>query len=774
MSRISADGTQLLYTTFIGGNQAEFPLDLVVNSAGDAFVVSQTPSSNLPTMNAFDSMLGGTSDYAVHRLDSSGALTYGTYYGGPDEEGAFDDGGIALAPNGDVYITGRTSSLPPTGIDVLNAYQTTCTGQCAFVAGFDTDQSFASSFVYGSYVGGNSDDGGQDIDVDSAGDLYVFGFTDSSTGLVDAAQAFQAVTNNVNDQDNFLIVLDTSLSGSSQRVYSTYIGSPGAEAEPRGGVMVESASAVFVTGATDGAADTTFPYTAGFPIKNAVQSTPGGMEDAYLAKIDTTTTSDASLVFSTFLGGTGTESGSDVATDSSGTISVALHFSDWTDTVAPLLEFSAFSDVRLVQLDSTGQSIETAVPLPAAYRLSVDANDRLLVTGAATAAFPEVGPLPASLAGGSEVFLARFASLPLTGATLSVDASPALPGVSDGFAYMFTLTNNGEVDITDFTITGAYPSGLSNVFSSLCFSMITCQPSDPSDFLGANAIKPNERLTLFARAESAAIGNFDIASLTATTTPADPDASDNSDGTSIDVVTTPPVSSALELADFDAWGLSSDTGGFAVDSPRGVLASGNGVMDETANFMIFDGSIPVYVDDVYSRGKLAIGFVERTTWTPSNGDFLSLLDIDSGFGTVDRVYAQIELVGRGPLVDVELRSGNAGSSSVGVPGAVTQVGLAPDKDFTLSVDTVLETATLSYDGQVILSGNPFSTVLTGGADKADIGDDMVISVGGGRLDLGGATFSDEPVPEPSLVLGLLSGCAALVGLNRLRRRKNAR
>ena len=81
---------------------------------------------------------------------------------------------------------------------------------------------------------------------------------------------------------------------------------------------------------------------------------------------------------------------------------------------------------------------------------------------------------------------------------------------------------------------------------------------------------------------------------------------------------------------------------------------------------------------------------------------------------------------------------------------------------------------MSYDGQVILTGNPFSTVLTGGADKADIGDDMVISVGGGRLDLGGAAFSDEPVPEPSLVLGLLSGWAALIGLNRLRRRATAR
>ena len=769
VSRISADGTTLLYTTFLGGSDAEFPLDLVVNAAGDAFVVTQTFSNDLPTLNAFDATLGGNQDYAVARFDTSGALSYGTYYGGSGDDGAFDDGGIALHPSGDVYITGRTSSLPPAAL--TNAYQSSaCAGQCAFVAGFDTTESMAASLVYGSYVDGNSDDGGQDIDIDSAGDLYVFGFTASTTGLVDAAQAFQPVTNNVNDQDNFLVVLDTTLSGAAQRVYSTYIGSPTAEAEPRGGVLVESASAVFVTGATDGVADATFPYTAGFPIKNAVQGSPGGGEDAYLAKIDTTTTGDPSLVFSTFLGGPNTESGSDIATDSTGTISVALNFSSWTDTVAPLAEFAAFSDVSLVQLDPTGQTIQTAVPLPGAYRLAVDASDRLLVAGAATAAFPQLGPLPASPAGGAEVFLARFESLPLTGATLSVDASAGGVAQNTGYAYLFTLTNNGEPDITDFTITGVFPAGLSTVASALCFSSITCQPSDPSDFMGADAIQPNERLTLFVRAEASSMGSFDIASLTATTTPADPDPSDNSDGTDVDVVLVPPPPTGL-LTDFDAWGLSSDTGGFAVDSPLGVLATGNGVMDETANFMVFDGSIPIYVADVYSRGKLAIGFVERSTWTPSNGDFLSLLDIDSGFGTVDRVYAQVELVGRGPLARVELRSGDAFSSSVGVPGAVTQVGLEPDKAFTVAVDTGLETATVSYDGQVILSGNPFSTVLSGGADVGDVGDDMVVSVGGGRLDLGGARFSDEPipVPEPALWLGVAAGVAGLGGLARRRR-----
>ncbi|MEM7412840.1 MAG: SBBP repeat-containing protein [Myxococcota bacterium] len=756
VTRLSADGSTALYITYFGGAMSEFPLDLAVNAAGDAFVVLQTDSAiTLP--NAFDGMVNGM-DYLVARFNGAGVLTYGSYYGGAGTDGAFDDGGIALAPNGDVYITGRTEALPANHF--VNAYQSAaCTAQCAFVAGFDTTQTGAPSLVYGSYVDGDGDDGGQDIAVDSAGRLYVFGFTASDAGLVDVTQGFQPATNDAADQDNFLLKLDTTLSGAAQRVYSTYIGSPQMEAEPRGSVFVESASAVYVTGATAGVASTTPPYAAGFPVKNALNPTPSLNEDAYLAKIDTTTTGNASLVFSTFLGeGTGHH----VVTDSAGNIALA---SDYPADVAPLAEFAGGAG-SFLQLDPTGQTVRTATPVPGAFRVAVDAQDRVYVAGSTSATFPEVNPVAGSPAGGSEVFLGRFEALPLTGATLVVEATASQVGVGDDYAYAITLTNNGSVPITDFTVTGGFPSGLSTLFSSLCFvsvGVLTCEPSDPLAFSGSDAIQPNERLTLFGRATSASTGNRDIASLTATTVPADPDPSDNSDGTNVSIVTTPPTTTALEIADFDAFGISSDIGGFAVDTPTGILATGNGVLDETANFMVFDGSMPVYVQDVYSRGRVAFGFVERTTWTPSNGDAISLLDLDGGFGTRDRVYAQITLVGRGPVANVQLRSGDAFSASVAVPGAETQVGLDPGKPFTITLDTVGQLATVTYDGTTILSANPFSTVLSGGADIADVGDDMVISVGGGRLDLGGALL-----PEPASAWTSVAGLLVVLGLARWR------
>ena len=356
-----------------------------------------------------------------------------------------------------------------------------------------------------------------------------------------------------------------------------------------------------------------------------------------------------------------------------------------------------------------------------------------------------------------------------------MDSTTPIAGVSEPFAYLLTLANNGNVPITDFDITGGFPGGLALNRSALCFGSITCEPADPGDFTGSDAIQPNERLTLFIEASSAATGSFDVTSLTATTTPVDPDASDNSDGTDVDVVTSPPASTGLSVSDFDAVGQAADTGGFGIDTPRGVLATANGVLDDAANFMIFDGSFPVFVGDLYSRGQLAIGVVERNSWTPSDGDGISLLDIDSGFGTVDRVYLQVELVGRGPIARVQLRSGNAFNSSVLVPGQEAIVGLELDKSFDLTVDAGAQTASVVYGGQTILSGNPFSTVLPGGADVGDIGDDMVISVGNARLDLGGALFSDVPipVPEPATRSVLIAG-AALLTVLALRRAGPAR
>ena len=747
VARLSADGSQLLYKTFLGGSMTETARALTVDAAGNAYVQARTSSTDfVTTASAFQASNAGGEDQLIAKLDSSGAIAYSTYYGGALEDGSGDDGGIVVAPTGTVYITTRTQGLP--AAKLTNAYETTCTVQCVLVAGFDMTLSGPASLVYGSTVDGSGDDGGQDIGVDGAGNLYIFGFTSSDADLVDGAQAFQPTTNDMANNDNFIIKLNPALSGAAQRVFSSYIGSPGDEVEPRGALFVDSESAVYVLGATSGLADSTAPYGAGFPVKNALQSVPGAGEYNYLMKIDSTQTGDAALVFSTFTGPAIFPQPGDVVVDSRGTVSLTSRF--YSSLLQPVPAYDAFAadGASLVRIDGSGQTALLASPLPATIsRLALGPNDRLYVAGRTSTPFFELNPLAGGPTGGNEVFLAAFDTLPVTGATLTVEATTGAPGVNEDFAYLINLTNNSvSTQFTGFSLTGDFPSGnsTSEVGSPFCFTSgatLTCDAS-AGTFAGASAIGPNETITLMQPARFTAAGPRNVSALTVSSIPADSDTSDNSDGTAVTVVTNPPGFSALSLADFAARNVAELSGGFAMNTPRGILASANGVLNEALSFQtVANGAFPVYVVELYSAGQLAIGFTNNS-WTPTDGDFQSLFDnASNGHTSFDRVYALIRKLGRGPVAEVELRSANAFNASMLVSGPA-RVALDPNKAFALTVDTVQQLATVSYDGQVVLSENPF---LGGGANAADIGNRFSVSVGRGVENLGAAIFNDTPV-----------------------------
>jgi hypothetical protein len=197
---------QLLYSTYLGGNNSDFGFGIAVDSAGDAYVTGQTTSTNFPvTAGAFQSTLAGSSGNAfVAKLNpaASGAasLLYSTYLGGNN----YDVGsGIAVDSAGDAYVTGdtRSTNFPVTA----GAFQSTLAdGENAFVAKLDPAASGAASLLYSTYLGGNNNDVGQGIAVDSAGDAYVTGYTGSSNFPV-TASAYQSTL--AGSQNVFVSVL---------------------------------------------------------------------------------------------------------------------------------------------------------------------------------------------------------------------------------------------------------------------------------------------------------------------------------------------------------------------------------------------------------------------------------------------------------------------------------------------------------------------------------------------------------------------------------------
>jgi hypothetical protein len=121
LGKLSNDGSELLFSTFLGGSEAESGWDLDFDAAGNLFVVGNTRSTDFPVVDAMQDESGGEEDIFIAQYTSDGSgLLYSTYFGGED----FDNGyGLVVQPGGTVFLAGRsysTAEFPSTS----GAYQT--------------------------------------------------------------------------------------------------------------------------------------------------------------------------------------------------------------------------------------------------------------------------------------------------------------------------------------------------------------------------------------------------------------------------------------------------------------------------------------------------------------------------------------------------------------------------------------------------------------------------------------------------------------------------
>ena len=315
------------YSTYLGGSSYDVGGAIAVDSSGNAYVTGQTYSKDFPTVNPFQASLKGSVNAFVSKLNSTGsALVYSTYLGGSTIEwGA----GIALDSAGNAYVTGYTQS---TDFPTANPFQATC-GSCtslpdAFVSKLNPA---GSALVYSTYLGGSNSDQGGGIAVDSSGNAYVAGFTNSSD--FPTANPLQGSLNGgqyslcnamfgVVCHDAFVAELNAS---GSALVYSTYLG--GSADDEGYGIAVDAAGNAYVTGLT---------FSTDFPTVNPLQAsnTAGSNGTAFVANLNA---SGSALLYSTYLGGSSNGVGSAIAVDSSGNayVSGSTSSSDFP-TVNPL------------------------------------------------------------------------------------------------------------------------------------------------------------------------------------------------------------------------------------------------------------------------------------------------------------------------------------------------------------------------------------------------------------------------------------------------------
>jgi hypothetical protein len=406
VTKLDRSGSTVIYSTYLGGMNAEKAFAIAVDSAGSAYITGFTQSPNFPvTPTAFQPISttgilpGNSSDAFVTKLSPAGnALVYSTYLGGStNAENAF---GIAVDSSGCAYVTGETASID---FPTKNAYQPSLAGSGflrfnAFVTKLSAD---GATLVYSTYLGGGVDEG-FGIAVDSAGSAYVTGYTYSSS--FPTQNPLQA--NLAGDADIF--VTKFSPAGNTL-VYSTYLG--GSNLDVAFGIAVDSSGNAYITGKT---------RSNDFPTANAFQPVFGGGDaDAFVAKLNP---AGSALVYSTYLGGSGSEGNlSRITLDSAGEAYIVGSTDSKDFPIANAIQSAKAGpgdNAFVTKLNAAGNGMVYSTylggnSLNLGFGIAVDASGTAYIAGQTWSTnFPMMNPFQGNLLGTDDAFIAKIAEPP--------------------------------------------------------------------------------------------------------------------------------------------------------------------------------------------------------------------------------------------------------------------------------------------------------------------------------------------------------------------------
>lgn len=304
VAKLSADGNTLLYSTYLGGSGDDSGTAIALAGEGSVYIAGDTWSDDFPaTPGAADTRRDGGQDAFAAKLSAAGELIYSTYLGGDSDDAG---GCIAVDDAGNAYVGGGTYGFPVTP----GAAQATHGGLIdGFVAKLSAD---GSSLVYGTHIGGSSYEGIYGIAIDHEGNAYVAGLTQSSNFPTSPGAYDRVCENCVSSWSGHGVAAKLSADG-SEFLYSTLVGGSGPECgEAFDDVAIDPAGSAYLTGSST-CAD--YPTTPG-----ALQRACGGGNDAVVTKLNP---DGSDLLYSTYLGGAGTDFGLGISVDAAGDAYVA-------------------------------------------------------------------------------------------------------------------------------------------------------------------------------------------------------------------------------------------------------------------------------------------------------------------------------------------------------------------------------------------------------------------------------------------------------------------
>jgi hypothetical protein len=471
----------LSYSTYLGGNNIDAGNAIAVAPDNTAFISGGTFSSNFPTVHALQPNEGGGPDFSqdafVAKISSDGStLLYATYLGGENQDVA---NGIAVDVFGNAYVTGTT--LSPHFPATPGSFNTECGGDGKCGASFNSNNLIVSNafvtelnaagsgIIYSGFLGMYENVHGNAIAVDANGNVYVTGETQQNfingvavfpitLGAGNAAfqPVFAGAASNPTATNAFVTKIGA---GGSTILYSSYLG--GNTEDVGYGIAVDGAANAYVTGLTY---STNFITTTG-----ALQTTYGGAGDAFLSKVNTAGSGATSLVYSTYLGGSGLDQGNGIALDTAGdayitgvTNSTTPVFSPPAGGIQPVN--AGQGDAFVAELSPTGAityfSYLGGSNADAGTGIAVDTQNYVYITGTTVSTnFPTAGAVfqPAYGGGNADSFVAKLGPFGPTPAGTTLVYASYLGGTNTELASGIAVDTSGSAYLTGQSCSNDFP-----------------------------------------------------------------------------------------------------------------------------------------------------------------------------------------------------------------------------------------------------------------------------------------------------------------------------
>ncbi len=398
------DPAVLIYSGFVGGAGDDAAYSIAVDSARNAYIAGTTssPQMSFPVVAGPDlTYNGGSSDAFVAKINPAGtALIYCGYIGGAQSDQAQ---GVAVDSSGSAYVVGQTFSDQTTFPVATGPGLVFSTGgPDVFVTKLNAA---GTALVYSGYIGGTSRDFGTGIAVDSLGNAYISGYTESSQQTGFPVVGGPDLTYN-GGIDGFVAKV---VPAGSSLAYCGYIG--GTEDDYARGIAVDSAGSAYLTG------DTASPE-ASFPVAIGPDLTFNlGLTDAFVSKV---AANGSSLAYSGYIGGPGADVGQGIAIDSSGNAYVTgeTNMVGFPIIGGPDPIFNGATDAFVTKVNAAGSAFVYSgliggTGIDRGFGISVDSAGSAYIVGETSShqtSFPVVGGPQLETNGVLDAFVAKLNS----------------------------------------------------------------------------------------------------------------------------------------------------------------------------------------------------------------------------------------------------------------------------------------------------------------------------------------------------------------------------